>query len=119
MPNQVWVSDITYVPTQEGWLYVATVLDLFSRKIVGLAMSSTGNCFDNAVAESFFHTLKIGVVHGQNYITRDQATRAIFEYTEVFYNKKRMHSSLNYSTPEKFEVIWHKNQKIIRGEGVY
>ena len=173
VPNQVWVSDITYVLTNEGWLYVATVLDLFSRKIVGLAMSqrlktdlvlravtqavqrrkppkglilhsdrgcqytskayrkltskygielsmsSTGNCFDNAVAESFFHTLKVNLIHGEKYQTRNQATRAIFEYVEIFYNKRRMHSSLNYLTPEQFENIWSQNQKSIRGTCVY
>ncbi len=156
-PNQAWVTDIIYVPTQEGWLYVATVIDLFSRKVVGLAMSqrlktdlvlravsqavtrrkpmpglilhsdrgsqytsrayrkltqksgitlsmsSTGNCYDNAVAESFFHTLKIAVVHGQTYQTRNQATRAIFEYIELFYNQERMHSTLNYLSPNEFE----------------
>ena len=156
-PNQAWVTDITYVPTQEGWLYVATVIDLFSRKVVGLAMSqrlktdlvlravtqattrrkpapglilhsdrgsqytsrsyrkltqksgitlsmsSTGNCYDNAVAESFFHTLKIAVVHGQTYQTRNQATRTIFEYIELFYNQERMHSTLNYLSPNEFE----------------
>jgi len=156
-PNQAWVTDITYVPTQEGWLYVATVIDLFSRKVVGLAMSqrlktdlvlravsqavtrrkpmpglilhsdrgsqytsrayrkltkksgitlsmsSTGNCYDNAVAESFFHTLKIAVVHGQTYQTRNQATRSIFEYIELFYNQERMHSTLNYLSPNEFE----------------
>jgi len=172
-PNVAWVSDITYVATQEGWLYVATVLDLFSRKIVGLAMSqrlktdlvlravsqavkrrnpgsglilhsdrgcqytskiykaltskygidlsmsSTGNCFDNAVAESFFHTLKVNLIHGEKYLTRNQATRAIFEYIEIFYNKKRMHSSLSYKTPEQFEINWMKNQQTVRSEGVY
>lgn len=172
-PNQAWVSDITYVPTNEGWLYVATVLDLFSRKIVGLAMSrriqtdlvlravtqavkrrnppkglilhsdrgsqytskayhklaskygielsmsSTGNCFDNAVAESFFHTLKVNLIHGEKYETRDQATRAIFEYIEIFYNKKRMHSSLNYLTPEQFENLWSEKYENIRTTCVY
>ncbi|UTW43960.1 IS3 family transposase [bacterium SCSIO 12844] len=156
-PNEVWVSDITYVPTNEGWLYVATVVDLFSRKVVGLAMSqritadlvlravnqavkrrqpdsglilhsdrgsqytsrvyhqltkkhrirlsmsSTVNCYDNAVAESFFHTLKLAVVHDQKYQTRNQAMRCIFEYVEVFYNRQRMHSTLNYLSPEEFE----------------
>lgn len=165
-PNQAWVTDITYIPTQEGWLYTATVLDLFSRKIVGLAMSqrmttdlvlravaqailhrkpkpgliihsdrgsqytskayyglakehritlsmsSTGNCYDNAVAESFFHTLKLAVVHGQKFETRNQATRVIFEYIEVFYNRQRMHSSLGYLTPEQFEGRWLNYQLV-------
>lgn len=159
-PNQAWVGDITYVATQEGWLYVATVIDLFSRKVVGLAMSQrmtqdlvlramyqalsrrkpqkglifhsdrgsqytskamavlakkhgielsmsgTGNCYDNAVAESFFHTLKIAVVHNQNYETRNQAMRCIFEYVEVFYNQQRMHSTLGYLSPTQFEEKW-------------
>jgi transposase InsO family protein len=159
-PNQAWVGDITYVPTQEGWLYLATVIDLFSRKVVGLgmsqhltqdlvlramvqavqrrkppkglifhsdrgsqytskamkklaekhgihlSMSSTGNCYDNAVAESFFHTLKIAVVHKQSYATRNQAMRCIFEYIEVFYNQHRMHSTLGYLSPTQFEEKW-------------
>lgn len=159
-PNVAWASDITYVKTAQGWLYVATVIDLFSRKVVGLAMSQRinkdlvlraltqaikrrkppngliihsdrgsqytskaywklaskhglkismsgkGCCYDNAVAESFFHTLKIAVVHGQNYQTRDQATRCIFEYVECFYNTKRAHSTLNYLSPNEFEAIW-------------
>jgi len=163
-PNQIWVTDITYIHTQEGWLYAASVLDLFSRKIVGLAMSqritvdlvlravgqavkrrnppagliihsdrgsqytskayhkftkkhgliismsSTGNCFDNAVAESFFHTLKIAVVHDVVYLTRNQATRAVFEYVEIFYNRQRMHSALDYLTPEQFEQCWFDRQ---------
>jgi len=160
-PNEAWVTDITYVPTQEGWLYVATVLDLFSRKVVGLAMSQrlktdlvlratlqaikhrkptpglilhsdrgcqytskayaklaqahgillsmsgTGNCFDNAVAESFFHTLKIALVHNQTFYTRNQATRTIFEYIECFYNRKRMHSSIGYKSPNQFEQEYY------------
>jgi transposase InsO family protein len=172
-PNLAWVTDITYVPTAEGWLYVATVLDLFSRKIVGLAMSqrmttdlvlralnqaikrrkasaglivhsdrgsqytskayaalakkhrirlsmsSTGNCYDNAVAESFFHTLKLAVVHRQHYSTRDLAMRAIFEYIEVFYNRRRMHSTLNYLSPEEFEIKWANKQNLIPKQTVY
>jgi len=132
-PNQRWVADFTYVPTQEGWLYVATVLDLFSRRIVGLAMrermtaelvmaalqqalnhrqpepglvhhsdrgsqytsehfqplltlyclvasmSGTGNCYDNAAMESFFHTLKTELIYFENYVTREQAKQSIFE----------------------------------------
>ena len=159
-PNVAWAGDITYVKTAQGWLYVATVIDLFSRKVVGLAMSQRinkdlvlraltqaikrrkppkgliihsdrgsqytskaywklaskygltismsgkGCCYDNAVAESFFHTLKIAVVHGQNYQTRDQATRCIFEYIECFYNSKRAHSTLKYLSPNEFEAIW-------------
>lgn len=156
-PNQRWVADITYVWTLEGWLYVACILDLFSRKIVGLAMadrmkddlviaaleqaflhrkpplglihhsdkgsqytshdfqkklaqyqitasmSGTGNCYDNAAMESFFHTLKTELVYGERYQTRAQAKKSIFEYIEVFYNRQRRHSTLNYKTPVTFE----------------
>jgi putative transposase len=156
-PNQRWVADITYIYTLEGWLYVACVLDLFSRKIVGLAMkdrmtddlviaaleqacvhrnpssglmhhsdkgsqytshnfqkklssynirasmSGTGNCYDNAAMESFFHTLKTEHVYFERYQTREQAKKSIFEYIEVFYNRQRRHSTLNYMTPLAFE----------------
>jgi len=163
-PNQRWVADFTYVATGEGWLYVAIVLDLFSRKIVGLAMedrmtadlvikaleqailhrrpkaglvhhsdrgsqytsqdfqsllilygviasmSGTGNCFDNATAESYFHTLKTEHVYFEYYETREQAKTSIFEYTWIFYNKKRRHSSLNYLSPDMFEQRWDQQQ---------
>jgi putative transposase len=156
-PNEKWVSDITYVWTQEGWLYLAVILDLFSRKVVGMgmsdrlkkevvmialkqalarrevkgglthhsdkgcqytssvfqellkaqditcSMSGTGNCFDNAVAESFFHTLKTEHVYFEEYETRGQAKQSIFEYVEVFYNNRRRHSFLNYVSPSEFE----------------
>jgi len=162
VPNQKWVADITYVRTQEGWLYVAIVLDLFSRKVIGLAMgeslhaalvlqamnqalqrrrpkgslqhhsdrgcqytgelfqqlliengitcsmSGTGNCYDNAVAESFFHTLKTECVHFERYESRKQAMQSIFEYVEVFYNNQRRHSTLGYASPVEFER--HFNQ---------
>ena len=164
-PNQRWVTDITYVATAEGWLYVAAVLDLFSRRIVGLAMSErmtvdlvlnalnqavihrepveglihhsdkgsqytstefqnqlalycmiasmsgTGNCFDNAAMESFFHTLKTEHIYFENYITREQAKRSIFEYVEVFYNRKRLHSTLGYCSPIAFEQKWNQQQE--------
>lgn len=157
-PNQKFVGDITYVWTQEGWLYLATVIDLFSRKIVGWSinkrmkaslvndallmaiwsrkpkkgliwhtdrgsqyaaishrdilkthdivqsMSRRGNCWDNSVAESFFHTLKTELIHHKNFKTRDEAKQAIFEYIEVFYNRKRVHSANDYYSPEEFEV---------------
>ena len=156
-PNRVWVSDITYIWTTEGWLYLAVILDLFSRQVVGWAMSDRitqdivinsflqavwrrkpdaglmfhsdrgsqyaadgfrsllagcgfiqsmsrkGNCYDNAVAESFFHTLKTEVIYHEKYLTRDQARRSIFEYIEVFYNRKRKHSTLGYRSPWEFE----------------
>lgn len=146
-----------YIWTLEGWLYLAIVLDLFSRKVVGMAMSDrfknevvmtalaqglgrrkvngdlihhsdkgcqytsnkfqellkayditcsmsgTGNCFDNAVAESFFHTLKTEHVYFENYETREQAKQSIFEYVEVFYNNQRRHSFLNYVSPSELE----------------
>lgn len=164
MPNQRWVADFTYVATAEGWLYVAIILDLFSRKIVGLAMeermtadlvlkaleqavlhrepqaglihhsdkgsqytslsfqslltfygliasmSGAGNCFDNAAAESFFHTLKTEHVYFEHYETRDQAKASIFEYSMIFYNVKRRHSTLGYLSPEMFEKQWYKKQ---------
>lgn len=156
-PNQVYVGDITYIPTAEGWLYLATVIDLYSRKIVGWSMdahmtaalvndalfmalkkrtpnhgliwhtdrgsqyasdshkellkeygivqsmSRRGNCYDNAVAESFFHSLKTELTHHMKFETRSQANQAIFEYIEVFYNRQRLHSSNNYMSPVDFE----------------
>ena len=156
-PNQIWVADITYIPTQEGWLYLAANMDLFSRKIVGWAMSAAidtelvlaswnmarqhrqpagsvlchsdrgcqyasgefrlalsqaqavasmsrkGNCYDNAAMESFWSTLKNELIHREQFVTLDQARRAIFEYIEVFYNRQRLHSSLDYLSPVDFE----------------
>lgn len=164
--NTIWVSDITYIETNEGWLYVSTILDLYSRKIVGLSMdsrmntnlvkrsldqaicrrapqkglilhsdrgcqytsseykkhtlkngirlsmSSTGNCYDNAAMESFFHTLKAEHVFFQNFKTRQDAAQSIFEYIEVFYNRQRLHSTLDYLSPSEFEQQNKlKNQK--------
>jgi putative transposase len=157
-PDCKWVADITYVPTDQGWLYLAGVLDCFSRKIVGwsmadhmetslvsealqmalihrghrkgllhhsdrgvqyasedyqhllkrhgmtASMSGKGDCWDNAMMESFWATLKTELVHQTHYATRDQARAAIFEYIEVFYNRKRLHSSLGYVSPESFEA---------------
>ena len=156
-PNQKWVSDFTYIETYEGWLYLATVLDLFSRKVIGwamsksmdtalvktalrmallerqpkpgllhhsdqgsqytsaayldclntalakLSMSRTGNCYDNAVAESFFSTLKTECVPGP-FLTHSQARTTLFEYMEVWYNRQRFHSSLGYHSPVDFEL---------------
>lgn len=166
LPNQRWVTDITYVATKEGWLYVAAVLDLFSRRIVGLAMSErmtvdlalnalnqavihrqpkeglmhhsdkgsqytskdfqkqltmhcmavsmsgTGNCYDNAAMESFFHTLKTEHIYFEHYTTREQAKQSIFEYIEVFYNRKRLHSTLGYCSPMAFENKWNQQQDV-------
>ena len=156
-PNRVWSTDITYVWTSEGWLYLAVVMDLFSRRIVGWSMRKTlarqlvlsalhmalhdrnpgsgllhhsdrgsqyasddyqkelkkrgivcsmsrkGDCWDNAVTESFFATLKKELVYRQQFLTRAQAIQAIFEYVEVFYNRKRKHSHLGYRSPVEFE----------------
>lgn len=162
VPNHTWVSDITYIKTKEGWLYLTAIIDLFSRKVVGismgerletslieralnqalchrspsvglihhsdrgsqytseefskmarkhgilLSMSGTGNCYDNAVAESFFHTLKTEHVYQNKFDTREEAKRSLFEYIEVFYNRKRAHSFLGYLSPEEFEKKWTK-----------
>jgi putative transposase len=156
-PNRAWVSDITYVPTREGWLYLATVQDLFSRKIVGWAMSHRidrqlaidalrmaihnrrpppgllhhsdrgsqyasrdyqdllaqygmtcsmsrkGNCWDNAVMESFYRSIKTELIHHEDFRTRDESRHAIFEYIEVFYNRRRRHSTLGYVSPCEYE----------------
>jgi transposase InsO family protein len=156
-PNQVWASDITYIWTQEGWLYLAAVIDLHSRMVVGWSMSERidrslvldalsmavgrrkpgpglihhsdrgiqyasndyqaalkrhemlcsmshkGDCWDNAVAESFFSTLKTERVHHRLYRSRAEARRDIFEYIEVFYNRVRLHSTLGYLSPALFE----------------
>jgi putative transposase len=166
-PNKVWVSDITYIATEEGWLYVAIVLDLFSRKVVGLSMgdslhteliikalkqalwhrnikgelmhhsdrgcqytsadfqeltkrhgiklsmSAKGHCYDNAVAESFFHTLKTEHTDLCKYKIREEAKASVFEYIEVFYNRQRMHSTLGYTSPEEFEQLWLSQRKCI------
>jgi len=164
-PNEKWVADITYVWTLEGWLYLAIILDLFSRKVVGMAMSDrlkkeivlialtqalgrrevtgsllhhsdkgcqytsmafrdlleergilcsmsgTGNCYDNAVAESFFHTLKTEHIYFEEYKTREEAKQSIFEYVEVFYNNQRRHSFLDYVSPSDFENEYQIRQK--------
>jgi transposase InsO family protein len=156
-PDQAWVTDITYIPTAEGWLYLAVILDLFSRFAVGWAMSERitddltldalrlavarrrpprgllhhsdrgsqyasgdyqrvlaqhgivcsmsrrGNCWDNAVAESFFATLKVELVHDAAWATRTTARTELFEYLELFYNGQRRHSALGYLSPRAFE----------------
>lgn len=156
-PNEKWTADITYIPTGKGWLYLAAVLDLYSRRVVGWAMantmtqelpltaldmalrqcnpqpgllhhtdrgsqyaaskyqdvlqqhqicvsmSRTGNCYDNAVMESFFATLKAELESYGHYATREMARAEIFEYVEVFYNRQRLHSSLGYLSPLQFE----------------
>jgi len=164
-PNQAWVGDITYIWTREGWLYLAVLLDLFSRRVVGWSMGETlatelplaaltmalrtrrprpglvhhsdrgcqyasaeyrgvlerhglvasmsrkGNCWDNAVAESFFATLKNDLVFGADFLTRAQARSAVFEYIEVFYNRQRRHSYLGYATPTGIELKFDEVKK--------
>ncbi len=158
LPNQKWAVDITYIPTGEGWLYLAGVIDLCSRKIVGwsmadhmktdlaadalrmaiahrqpeegllhhsdrgvqyasddylhllkvhgmqVSMSGKGDCWDNAPMESFWATLKTELVHREQYGTHEQARASIFEYIEVYYNRKRIHSAIGYQSPEAFEA---------------
>ena len=155
--NQIWVSDITYIATKSGWLYLCIVLDIFSRKVVGWSvsnnmkaglvlealrtafkdrkppeglivhsdcggqykakkvrallrrkrcqqsMTNAGNCYDNATAESFFGTLKTELIRGVKFENFETAKSAIFEYIEVFYNRFRLHSSLDYQSPASFE----------------
>lgn len=159
-PNQVWTSDITYLWTDEGWLYLAIVLDLFNREVIGwsikarmtadivtdaltmawfrrkptpgvlhhsdrgsqyasrvfqdtlaeygmhCSMSRKGNCWDNAPTESWFNSFKNERVHGNRYATRAEATADAFEYIEVFYNRKRRHSTLGYKSPTQFMDDW-------------
>lgn len=158
-PNEKWVSDVTYIPTREGWLYLATVLDLYSRKIVGWSMSNrlvsklaqkalqnaiearqpgrglivhsdrgkeyyageyqqllkqhglicsmsrNGDCYDNAVMESFFHSLKAEDIHERDFKTRTDARTALFDYIEIFYNRQRLHSSIGYRSPVEYEKV--------------
>ena len=157
-PNQAWVGDVTFIATRKGWLYLAVMLDLYSRKVIGWAMSDKnskqlvinaldmalerrkpesevlhhsdrgsiygsddyrnkliasglvpsmsrkGNCYDNAVAESFFSTLKSELIYGQIFKSRDHARSEIFKFVEIFYNRQRLHQSLNYVTPEMMEL---------------
>jgi len=161
-PDVAYVSDITYIPTAEGWLYLAVILDLFSRKVIGWAvdkelntgliikalnnariarkrtrdvllhsdrgsqyasfeyrdmterygyvqsMSGAGNCYDNAVVESFFNTLKTEWVFWHRYKTRAEATSSIFDYIETFYNRERRHSKLGYLSPVEYEKRYTK-----------
>ncbi len=154
----VWVSDITYIKTKQGWLYLTTVIDLGDRKVIGWALSTTmkaadtvmpafkmakknrpivqqlifhsdrgvqyacnefrllleknplitrsmsrkGNCWDNAVAESFFKTLKTECVYQNRFVNKEQAAMVVFEYIETWYNRRRLHSALDYMSPEEF-----------------
>lgn len=156
-PNQKWVGDITYIWTDEGWLYLATIIDLYSRAVIGwsiqptmtrelvcdalmmalwrrgfprgvlchsdrgsqycsedyqkmlkeygliCSMSRKGNCWDNACAESFFHTLKTELIYSERYKTRESAKQSVFQYIEVYYNRVRRHSSIGSIAPMVFE----------------
>jgi len=156
-PNQKWVSDVTFIPTRKGWLYLAAIMDLWSRRIIGwsmgdknstelvggalqmaaqqrsdtkgvllhsdqgaqyasglyqqqmrdlgviCSMSRKGNCWDNAVMESFFHSLKTEWVVFEDYKTRSEARSSVFSYIELFYNRKRRHSFLKNKSPFAFE----------------
>lgn len=158
MPDKAWVSDTTFIPSRQGWLYLAVVIDLYSRQVLGWAMgernnaqlvqdaltmavwrrgkvksvivhsdqgstyasndyqkllkendllcsmSRKGECLDNAVAESFFGTLKTELVDHEDYRTKNEAKRSLFEYIEVFYNRRRRHSYLGYVSPVEFEA---------------
>lgn len=161
-PNKVWTTDITYIYTKEGWLYLCVMLDLFSRRIVGWktssridrqlvcdafteaivkqgyptgmmvhsdqgaqycsrdfrallhsnkaiqSMSRKGNCWDNAVTESFFHTLKGHIIQGSSFSSRKQVKTSLFEYIEVYYNRIRRHSANGWLSPEIFEQKYFK-----------
>ena len=158
-PNRIWVGDVTFIATRRGWLYLAVMLDLYSRKVIGWStstqidkqlvlstldmairrrrptsrllhhtdqgsvygsdeymaklrinnltpsMSRKGDCYDNAVAESFFSTLKNELVLGKLFESREDAQREVVEYIEGFYNKRRIHQSLGYKTPEMMEKV--------------
>jgi transposase InsO family protein len=163
-PDHAWVADITYIPTLQGWLYLAVILDVFSRRVVGwslanhmrvdlvlcalqaalghrlpaasglvfhsdrgsqyashdyrnalekagitCSMSRKGNCWDNSVAESFFGTLKTELIHPRIFATRDLAKTVIVEWMEVFYNRQRLHSTLNYLSPVQFEHQYYRS----------
>jgi putative transposase len=160
-PDQKWVTDITYIPTDEGWLYLSAIVDLFSHRVVGwamdasletplvisaldqalanrrpdaglihhsdrgsqyasktyrerlaeagiiISMSRRGNCHDNACAESFWARLKVELIYRRHFRTRAEASQAIFEYIEVFYNRRRLHSSIGNVSPEDHERAYH------------
>lgn len=167
-PNECWLTDVTFILTREGWLYLAVILDLYSRAVVGWAMrdrldrslvmdalgmaldrrgaapeilhsdqgtlyamtvyrallqergirqsmSRKADCWDNAPMESFFHTLKTELVVHCDYRTREQARASLFEYMEVFYNRQRRHSALNYETPLEFEAL---NRPLVKASTV-
>jgi putative transposase len=165
-PNRVWAGDITYLWTAEGWMYLAVFIDLYSRMVVGwalskrltadlvllaferalarrrpgpgllvhtdrgsqyvaadflqqlsdrqmvLSMSRKGNCWDNAVAESYFHSLKVELVHGERFHTRWQLEREVFEYIEIYFNRKRRHSTLDYMSPQEYERLNQREARL-------
>jgi putative transposase len=165
-PDQAWTADLTYIATREGWLYLAVVMDLYTRMIVGWAMdarmtkelviralrmayfrrkpkpglihhsdrgsqycshdyqglltdygmvasmSRKGNCWDNAPMESFFNSLKNERVFHESYLTREHAKRDLFDYIEVFYNRRRRHSALNYQSPAAHYAAWLDQRKL-------
>lgn len=105
-PNKRWVADITYVPTSEGWLYLSdNMQQLLRNNNIVCSMSRKRNCWNNAVAESFFHSFKTECVYHERYLTRDSAKKYIFDYIEVFYNRQRRYSYLGYKSPEQLELI--------------
>jgi len=162
-PNKVWVGDVTFIGTRNGWLYLAILLDLYSRKVIGWSMSDRnnkelvlnalnmalrnrqhqpevlhhtdrgsiygsddyrnklitsglvpsisrkGDCYDNAVAESFFSTLKNELIYGKRVMTKDQVRSEIFKFIEIFYNRQRLHQALDYVTPEAMELEVSRN----------
>jgi len=162
-PNELWLSDITYISTIVGWVYLAAIIDVFTRKIVGWSMSKTqntklvktalenamkrqapksslilhsdrgsqyasygyrdlclthgivqsmsrsGNCYDNAMMESFFHTLKTEEVHWSSYQSREEAKGKVFEYIEIYYNRQRIHSGIDYQVPVDFETAYYNS----------
>ncbi len=166
--NKVWVSDITYIKTAQGWLYLTTIIDLFDRQVIGWSLSNSlftkqtivpawkmaiakrkinkslifhsdrgiqyaskefrnyietnhwiiqsmsrkGNCWDNAIAESFFKTLKSELIYHDHYKTIEHAKLAVFEYIEVWYNKKRLHSALGYKTPIEVEQEYNNAKHV-------
>ena len=157
-PDKVWVGDVTFLATRNGWLYLAVLLDLYSRKVIGWSMSDRnnkqlalnalnmaierrqpqskvlhhtdrgsiygsdeyrnrlisyglvpsmsrkGDCYDNAVAESFFSTLKNELIYNQRFMTRENAKLEVFKFIEIYYNRQRLHQALNYVTPEAMEL---------------
>ncbi len=166
-PNQKWCSDISYVATAEGWLYLAVIIDLYARVVVGwamepslnrtlvlgalqmaiqrrrpaagllhhsdrggqyasydyqalldahqlqISMSRTGNCYDNAMMESFFATLKVECVADQVFASRAEAKTILFEFMELYYNRQRLHSSLGYSTPVEYEQAYYEQAPFV------